>query len=65
MSDIFLWLIIIYIVIAILQRLFMTIMFIYVEGWEGALVAFILNVWDLTKIAFFILIFILFAKNCY
>ena len=64
MSNLFLWLLIIYIAFVVLWRLFLSIMLIVEEGWAGAVFAFFINLWDLTKFAFGILILILIVRKC-
>jgi hypothetical protein len=39
-------------------------MLIVEEGWAGAVFAFFINLWDLTKFAFGILILILIVRGC-
>lgn len=64
LENIFLGLIIIYIIGVILWRLFFAIILIAEEGWVGALVVFLWSVWDLAKFAFGILILVLIFRGC-
>jgi len=71
-GTILLWVSLIYIVCVVLWRLFIAIMMIVSgyseEGWAGAIGAavinFLVNLWDLAKFAFMILILALIIRGC-
>ena len=64
LGDIFLGLIILYIIGVILHRLFVSLLLIAELGWGGAFFAFLWNVWSLAKLAFVMLIIILIMRGC-